>query len=48
MARFSENEGQSDTFCLVKKAFGRSFQRCSENFRGLRLVKFTMHVAGAV
>lgn len=48
MSRFSENEGQPVIFCLARKAFGRTLQRCNENCRGLRLAKFTMQVAGAL
>lgn len=48
MSRFSEHEGQPVIFCLARKAYGRTFQRCDENCRSLRLVKFTMQVAGAL
>lgn len=48
ISRFPENEGQLVILCLTRKAFGRTFQRCNENCRSIRLGKFAMQVAGAL
>lgn len=47
MFKFSKDGGQPLVFWPAWKAFGRTFQRGSENCTGLRLVKFTLQAAGA-
>lgn len=48
MSKFSKDGGQPVVFWLAWKAFGRTFQRCSKNCRGLKLVTFTPQAAGAL